>query len=74
MSLFFALVATLFLLFGIIALIAFFGWFTIVTVLWVAVKLPIALIMFFIGLLLCCTIILIPLGIKCMGAAFRILT
>ncbi len=68
-----ALFVTLFLLAGIIALIIFFGWFALASVLWIVVKLPIALFMFVIGLVMCCTIILIPLGMKCMGTAFRIL-
>ena len=40
---------------------------------WLFFKLPLASIVFCFGLLLCCTLILIPIGVRCMGLAGRIL-
>lgn len=41
---------------------------------WLLIKLPIALCLGCIGLALCVTILLIPLGIKCFKFAFSVLT
>lgn len=41
---------------------------------WLFVKLPIALFLGCVGLALCVTILLIPLGIKCFKFAFSVLT
>lgn len=40
---------------------------------WLCIGLPIALITFVFGLLCCCTIILIPVGIGCFKAGFKFL-
>lgn len=40
---------------------------------WLIVKLPIAVVLFSIGLTCCITILLIPLGLKCFKLAGRIL-
>ncbi|MBR2402819.1 MAG: hypothetical protein IKB01_08660 [Lachnospiraceae bacterium] len=41
---------------------------------WLFIRLPLALIIGCLGLVLCITIVLIPLGIKCFKLAFKILT
>ncbi len=41
---------------------------------WLLIKLPIALLIGCLGLVLCITILLIPLGMKCFKFAFRVLT
>ncbi|MGN0276453.1 MAG: hypothetical protein ACI4CZ_04590 [Hominisplanchenecus sp.] len=41
---------------------------------WLFIKLPIALLIGCLGLVLCITILLIPLGMKCFKFAFRVLT
>ena len=41
---------------------------------WLFIKLPIAVILGCLGLILCITILLIPLGIKCFKFAFSVLT
>ena len=41
---------------------------------WLFIKLPLALLIGCFGLVLCITILLIPLGIKCFKLAFKILT
>ncbi len=38
-------------------------------VLWLLIKLPLSLIFMVLGVVLCCTIILIPIGIMCFKAA-----
>lgn len=40
---------------------------------WLFVKLPLALIVFCLGIVCCVTLLLIPIGIKCFGLAVRIL-
>ncbi len=40
---------------------------------WLFFKLPFAILLFALGLALCATIILIPLGLKCFGFAFSVL-
>ncbi len=40
---------------------------------WVGVKLPLAIILFAIGTVFCCTIIFIPIGLGCMKHALRLL-
>lgn len=40
---------------------------------WLLVLLPVSLLVMLLGLALCCTIILIPVGIKLIGAGFKIL-
>ena len=42
-------------------------------ILWVVFKLPLALFLMLIGILFCCTLILIPLGIACFKGAINIL-
>ena len=41
---------------------------------WLFIKLPIAVILGCLGLILCITMLLIPLGIKCFKFAFSVLT
>ena len=41
---------------------------------WLFIKLPIAVLLGCLGLVLCITILLIPLGIKCFKFAFSVLT
>jgi hypothetical protein len=43
-------------------------------VIWLCIKLPIAFILILIGLVLCCTIILIPIGIGAFKAGLSLLT
>lgn len=43
------------------------------TVFWVAFKLPFAIICFVLGILCCCTLILIPLGIALFGLGIKVL-
>ena len=42
-------------------------------IMWVCVKLPLAIIFFCVGLALCATILLIPLGLKVIGFAGKLL-
>ena len=42
-------------------------------VFWSVIQVPIAITAMAIGLVLCCTIILIPIGIGCMKAGFKLL-
>lgn len=42
-------------------------------VFWFLVRLPLAIIMFVMGIVFCCTLILIPLGILCFRGALRLL-
>lgn len=43
-------------------------------VIWLFIKLPVAIILGSLGLVLCVTILLIPLGMKCFKFAWRMLT
>ena len=43
-------------------------------VIWLFIKLPIAILLGCVGLALCITILLIPLGVKCFKFAFSVLT
>ena len=40
---------------------------------WLLVKLPVALMLFALGLALCATLLLIPFGVKCFGLGMRVL-
>lgn len=40
---------------------------------WLFIQLPIAMIIMVLGIVLCCTLILIPIGIGCMKMGIRIL-
>ena len=42
-------------------------------ILWVVFRLPLALFLMLIGILFCCTLLLIPLGIACFKGAISIL-
>jgi len=41
--------------------------------LWLFIKVPLSLLCFFLGAALCCTILLIPLGIRCFKLGFFLL-
>ncbi len=41
---------------------------------WLFIKLPFAVVMGFLGLVFCITILLIPLGVKCFKFGFEVLT
>lgn len=63
-----------------LAILTFFLWigYKITGVLlraliWLVIELPIALILWCFALICCCTIILIPVGIKIFGAGLRVL-
>ena len=43
------------------------------TVFWTVIEIPLGLVAMIIGLALCCTIILLPLGIGCMKAGVRLI-
>ena len=58
---------------GVLGVGAIFGWALIVTAFWFLVKLPVAVVIFVVGVLLCCTIFLIPVGLACIKASFRVL-
>lgn len=64
-------------IFAVIGLLLWIG-FTItggllLTGLWLFLKVPLALILFFLAVIFCITIILIPLGIVCFKAGLRLL-
>lgn len=40
---------------------------------WLIIKVPCGLVLLVVGLLLCCTILLIPAGVKVMGAGARLI-
>ena len=42
-------------------------------VFWTVIEIPLGLVVMIIGLALCCTIILLPLGIGCMKAGVRLI-
>ncbi|MDO4493059.1 MAG: hypothetical protein Q4C53_04130 [Clostridia bacterium] len=44
----------------------------IAALLWLFVKIPLALVFWVLGLALCCTLILIPLGLRCLGLGTRL--
>jgi len=41
--------------------------------LWLVIRLPIAIVMFALGVAFCCTILLIPVGLKLIGVGLRLL-
>ena len=45
----------------------------ILTGFWLFIKVPLAILLFFLGMILCLTIILLPLGILCFRAGFKLL-
>ena len=40
---------------------------------WLVIQIPLAIVAMAIGLALCCTILLIPIGIVCLKAGFKLL-
>lgn len=40
--------------------------------LWVVIKLPLAILMWVVGIVCCCTILLIPLGVGCFKSGLRL--
>jgi len=63
----------------ILALLTFLFWLGFIitgtllsTAMWIMVKLPLAIIVFVIGVLCCLTLLLIPVGLKCFKLALRI--
>ena len=65
----------------ILALLTFLFWIAfhitgalLSAAIWLFIKLPLALLIGFLGLILCVTILLVPLGIKCFKLAFSIIT
>lgn len=57
----------------------FFGGAYVITgallkaIIWLCVLVPVALLLWGIGLICCCTLILIPVGLKLFSAGFRVL-
>lgn len=49
------------------------GWSLVAATLWFLVKLPVAIVILGIGIVMCCTIILIPLGVPLIRSAFGVL-
>lgn len=67
-------VLLIFLLIGFITLAMFCGQVVLSILVFLCIKLPAAVFMLVLGMLLCCTILLIPLGIRCIRTSFKILT
>ena len=45
----------------------------VLTGFWLFIKIPLAIMLFLLGLILCLTLILLPLGILCFRAGFKLL-
>lgn len=69
-----AFVLLIFLLIGVITLAVFCGRMALSILVFLCIKLPVAIFLFVLGMLLCCTILLIPLGVGCIKTSFKILT
>ena len=62
------------------AILGLLLWFTfaitsglVLTGFWLFIKIPLAIMLFLLGLILCLTLILLPLGILCFRAGFKLL-